>query len=104
MTRPTHHFFIKPVLVHYFQKVNNNVDIPLLGENREGMIIGKLIRQINHHLEPSLNALCRVVYTNAIKTALNESIVPKQRSRQVTDLLHGEMSEPLAKELMERSK
>jgi phosphoribosyl-ATP pyrophosphohydrolase len=85
------------------QKVNHDVDIPLLGENREAIIVGKLIRLTNRHLEPSLRALCGDVYTNAIKKALDESMSPKQRSREVTTLIQGELSSPLAKQLMERS-
>ncbi len=86
------------------QKVSNNVDILLLGENRGEIIISRLICQINHHLEPSFNAFCRVVYTNVLKTALNESIAPMQRLREETALLQGKMSELLAEELMECSK
>lgn len=85
------------------QKVNHDVDIPLLGEIREAIILGKLIRLLNSHLEPSLRALCGDVYTNAIKKAIDESMGTKQRSREVTILIQGELSCPLAKQLMERS-
>jgi hypothetical protein len=85
------------------QKVNQDVDIPLLSENREALLVGKLIRLINRHLEPSLQALCGVIYTDAIKKALDESMPPKQRSKEVTTLIQGELTSPLAKQLMERS-
>jgi hypothetical protein len=84
-------------------KVNQDVDLPLMTEKREEKIIEKSVRHLVVHMEPSLDFICGPVYTRAIKTALNESMSSQQRSKEVTELLQGEMAVPLAKELTERS-
>ena len=50
-----------------------------------------------------MNVICGSVYTKAIKTALNESMRNEQKSKEVTVLLQGKLTTPLATELTERS-
>ena len=85
------------------QKVNEDVDLPLMSDNREGKIIDKLVRTLIPHLEASLNVVCGDAYTRAIKMALNESMPNKQRCKEVTAILNSELSAPLCRELSERS-
>jgi hypothetical protein len=51
--------------------MNEDVDLPLMAENREEKIIEKAV----HHL---MHVICGLVYTNTIKTMLNESLPNEQ--------------------------
>jgi len=81
------------------KKVNKDVNLPFVREERESQIIENVVQTLNPHLEPALNSVCGPVYAKAIKTALNESLSIQQRRKEITELLRGELSLPLAEEL-----
>jgi hypothetical protein len=56
------------------KKMNKDMDLPPMTENREEKIIEKIAWQIVLHVEPLFNVICGSVYTNAIKIMLSKPI------------------------------
>lgn len=83
-------------------KVNRKVDLPFVGENSEGRVIRKFVRKINDDLEPALGAIMPRAYLRCLKIALSERLSVRQRREQVTEIMRGELSAPLADALNER--
>ncbi|CAN0383201.1 unnamed protein product, partial [Ectocarpus fasciculatus] len=77
------------------RKVNEDLDIPLLSESRERRLIEKVVDRILPKVEPSMQAIMPDVYVRCIKKALDETESIKNRRKQISTLLRGELSEPL---------
>lgn len=83
-------------------RVNEDVDLPLLSEEREERMIEKIMDKIEPHVEPALGRLMPEVYLTCIKLALNEELHVKERRKLISKLLRGELAGPLSRELNER--
>lgn len=83
-------------------RINEDVDLPLISERREERMIEKIFELIGPKVEPSLRFLLPEVYVDSIKLALDESLELDQRVRRISDLMRGELAEPLSRELNAR--
>lgn len=80
-------------------RVNAEADIPLLREETEGKLIGKVLDYLNPKLEPALRAICPTPYVECLKIALTEGVPIEQKREQISAILRGELEQPLAREL-----
>ena len=96
---PDHHHKHAKVLV---EKVNEDVDIPLLTEGLEERIIDKIVDRVAPKVEPALLSILPTVYVTCIKLALDEAVPLDERKDRISDMLRAELSDPLTKELNER--
>lgn len=83
-------------------KVNDDINLPLVSESREERIIEKLVDKLMPKVEPALHAIMPTVYVTCIKMALDERLSLKERRERISDLLRAELAEPLSRELNER--
>ncbi|CAM9369715.1 unnamed protein product, partial [Hapterophycus canaliculatus] len=86
----------RPVQV-VIRKVNEDLDVPFLSEAREGRLIEKFVDRVMPKVEPSMKAIMPDVYVRCIKLALDEAHSIKDRRREISTLLRGELSEPLTR-------
>lgn len=83
-------------------RINEDVDLPLISERREERMIERTFELIGPKVEPSLRFLLPEVYVDSIKLALDETLELDQRVRRISDLMRGELAEPLTRELNSR--
>ncbi|CAM9670522.1 unnamed protein product [Ascophyllum nodosum] len=83
-------------------RLNEEIDIPLLSEEREERMIEKTFDRVMPQVEPSLNMILPEVWVTCIKLALNEHLTVKERRKEISGLVRGELSEPLSREINER--
>lgn len=83
-------------------KVNEDVNLPLVSEVREERMIQRIVETISPMVEPSLKMLMPDIYVTCIKLALNEELSRKEREEQISDIMRGELSDPLTHQLNER--
>ncbi|CAM9791514.1 unnamed protein product, partial [Scytosiphon promiscuus] len=84
------------------RKVNEDLNIPFISEEREGRLIEKFVDRVLPKVEPSMNAIMPQIYVRCIKLALNEAHSIKDRRKEISRILRGELSEPLTRQLNER--
>lgn len=84
------------------KNVNEELNIPLITEDREGRMIENLVDRILPNVEPALLVIIPEIYVQCIRLALNERLPIHERRDQISDLMRGELSEPLARQLNER--
>lgn len=84
------------------EKINDDINLPLVSEEREERLIAKLVDKLVPKVEPSLLAIIPEVYVMCIKLALDENIPIKERRKSISDKLRAELSEPLSRQLNER--
>lgn len=80
-------------------RVNAETDIPLVREETEGKLIEKVLDVLNPKLEPALRAICPDPYVDCLKIALQEGVPTEQKRGQISQILRGQLQEPLAREL-----
>ncbi|CAM9906941.1 unnamed protein product [Hapterophycus canaliculatus] len=84
------------------EKVNLDVDVPLATEGMERSFIEKLVNKVVPQMELSLQAFMPEAYVELIKVGLNESLSAAERKEAMSELLRGQLSDPLSKQLNER--
>lgn len=84
------------------EKVNADLNIPLLTEGMEGRLIDNVMDRVVPELESSLLGLMPSVYVSCIKLALAEAVPLDERKERIADMLRAELSAPLTKVLNER--
>lgn len=80
-------------------QVNAETDIPFMRESTESRIISKIVETLNPHIEPSLRSLCPAPYVDCLKLALQEGVPIEEKRLQISEILRGELAEPLADKL-----
>ncbi|KAL7555323.1 hypothetical protein ACHAWF_019009 [Thalassiosira exigua] len=83
-------------------EINKDVDLPFVGERKEGEMIEKFVRKINPRLGPALEDICGAVYAKAVNIMLDEDTPLPKRRKEIAKLLRRELSKPMARELNER--
>eukprot|EP01025_Chloroclados_australasicus_P011571 TRINITY_DN1505_c0_g1_i1.p3 TRINITY_DN1505_c0_g1~~TRINITY_DN1505_c0_g1_i1.p3 ORF type:complete len:150 (+),score=25.98 TRINITY_DN1505_c0_g1_i1:216-665(+) len=83
-------------------QVNQDLDVPFVGESQEGEWIGKLVDRINPSIAPALESILPMVYLECIRIALNEEMTSDQRRAEISQRLVAELNAPLAKQLNDR--
>lgn len=83
-------------------KVNEDINLPFVSEQREERMIERMVDRIMPQVEPSLNFLLPEVYVRCLKIALDETLHIKKRRENISEILRGELADPLAKALNER--
>ncbi|CAM9930786.1 unnamed protein product [Laminaria digitata] len=84
------------------ERVNADLNIPLLTEGMEGRLIDNVMDRVVPELESSLLGLMPSVYVSCIKLALAEAVPLDERKERIADMLRAELSAPLTKVLNER--
>lgn len=82
-------------------RANADLDLPLIGEDTEARLIDKVIEKLAPQLEPAMRAICPKPYVDCLKIALTEGIPMSDRRQRITEIMQGELSDPLARELNE---
>ena len=82
--------------------MNEDLDFPLVSEGREARIIDKIIDRVAPAIEPALQSILPGIYVACIKLALDETVHIKERKDRISDMMRGELSTPLTKELNKR--
>ena len=83
-------------------RLNEEIDVPLVSEGREEEMVEKMFDRVMPHVEPSLSKILPEVWLNCIKLVLNEELDVKDKTDQISEMVRGEYSEPLSRELNER--
>lgn len=83
-------------------QVNEDLNLPFIGEDSEGALIAKFVDRIVPQIEPALSAILPLVYVECIKIALDESMPSSDRRKAIYERMQGELTEPLARELNAR--
>ncbi|CAN0326475.1 unnamed protein product [Ascophyllum nodosum] len=84
------------------EKVNADVDLPLMSEGMEEKIIRRLVNKVESVLEPALRVLISEDYVGCIKVALDENLEVDGKSERISNVMRGNLSEPFSRNLDER--
>lgn len=80
-------------LIH---EINEDVNIPFIGEAKEGEIIEKYVRRVVPQVLPSLEATVGSIYANAMAKALDDDSTLDNRRREISSSLKDELGGPIA--------